>query len=184
MAAYREAADVAPDSVTETYVALKLDIDNWRWAGVPFYLRTGKALCRRRTEIAIKFKQAPVSMFRNMPIHALGENWLIISIAPNEGIKIHFNAKTPGPEIEIAPVGMTFDYRDYFAASPATGYETLIYDCMTGDAILYQHADAVEAGWRAVEPFLKAWEKAGAEGLHFYPAGTASPEDRRLPARA
>ncbi len=173
--AYRKSPDIAPGSTTETYAALCLDIDNWRWAGVPFYLRTGKALAKRRTEIVVKFKQAPVSMFRNMSMHQLDDNLLVIGIQPEEGIKLHFNAKLPGPEVEIAPVGMTFDYKDYFDAAPSTGYETLIYDCMTGDAILYQRADGVEAGWRAVEPFLQAWREAGAERIEAYDAGSEGP---------
>lgn len=175
--AYRKSPDVAPGSTTETYVAMRLDIDNWRWAGVPFYLRTGKALARRRTEIVVKFKQAPVSMFRNMSLEEFGENLLVISIQPDEGIKLHFNAKIPGPEVRIAPVGMTFEYKDYFESVPATGYETPIYDCMTGDAILYQRADGVEAGWRVVEPFLKAWKEAGPNGIETYDAGSEGPEE-------
>ena len=100
-----------------------------------------------------------------------------IGIQPDESIKLHFNAKVPGPEIEIASVGMTFAYKDYFEAAPATGYETLIYDCMTGDAILYQRADGVEAGWRAVEPFLQAWKQAGASGIESYDAGSDGPDE-------
>ena len=173
--AYRKSPDVAPGSVTETYVALRLDIDNWRWAGVPFYLRTGKALAKRRTEIAVKFKQAPVSMFRNLKMGELADNLLVIAVQPEEGITLHFNAKRPGPKVDIAPVGMKFEYKDYFEAAPSTGYETLIYDCMTGDAILYQRADGVEAGWRAVEPFLQAWAEAGPKGIETYDAGSEGP---------
>jgi glucose-6-phosphate 1-dehydrogenase len=175
--AYRKSPDVAPGSTIETYAALRLEIDNWRWAGVPFYLRTGKALGKRRTEIAVKFKQAPVSMFRNLKMDELGENLLVIAVQPEEGITLHFNAKIPGPKVEIGSVGMKFEYKDYFEASPATGYETLIYDCMTGDAILYQRADGVEAGWRAVEPFLQAWAAAGAKGIATYDAGSEGPDD-------
>ncbi|MDX6805657.1 glucose-6-phosphate dehydrogenase [Terrihabitans rhizophilus] len=174
--AYRDAQHVGAESTTETFAAMRLDIDNWRWAGVPFYLRTGKAMGIRRTEIVVKFKQAPVSMFRNLPMEELAENLLVIRIAPEEGMKLHFNAKIPGPEVEIAPVGMTFRYKDYFEAVPATGYETLIYDCMTGDSILYQRADGVEAGWRAVEPFLQAWKNAGTNGLETYAAGSDGPK--------
>ena len=173
--AYRKSPDVAPGSLTETYVALRLEIDNWRWAGVPFYLRTGKALAKRRTEIAVKFKQAPVSMFRELKMGELSDNLLVIAIQPDEGITLHFNAKHPGPKIDIAPVGMKFEYKDYFEAAPSTGYETLIYDCMTGDAILYQRDDGVEAGWRAVEPFLQAWKEAGAKGIETYDAGSEGP---------
>ena len=127
--AYRKAADVKPDSPIETYVALQLTIDNWRWAGVPFYLRTGKALRSKLTEVAIKFKQAPIAMFRDTPIDRLAPNFLVLGIQPNECIGLEFNAKVPGPSIAIGGVGMTFRYEDYFDAAPSTGYETLIYDC-------------------------------------------------------
>ena len=125
--AYRDTPDVKPDSTTETYVALKLMIDNWRWAGVPFYLRTGKALRRKLTEVAIKFKQAPIAMFRDTPIENLAQNYLVLGIQPNECIGLEFNAKVPGPSIAIGGVGMTFKYEDYFDVAPSTGYETLIY---------------------------------------------------------
>jgi glucose-6-phosphate 1-dehydrogenase len=174
---YRKTADVRPDSTTETYVALKLMIDNWRWAGVPFYLRTGKALKSQRTEVAIKFKQAPFAMFRDTPVDRLAQNFLIIRIQPEECISLQFNAKVPGPVIAISGVGMTFKYEDYFDAVPSTGYETLIYDCMIGDAMLFQRADEVEAGWRVVQPFLDAWRNAGSKGLVTYKAGSEGPEE-------
>jgi glucose-6-phosphate 1-dehydrogenase len=172
---YRKTEDVRPDSTTETYVALKLTIDNWRWAGVPFYLRTGKALGIKRTEVAIKFKQAPFAMFRDTPVDRLSQNYLVISIEPTEGITLQFNTKVPGPVISIDGVEMKFRYKDYFQAEPATGYETLIYDCMIGDNILFQRADSVEAGWQAVQPFLDAWKQAGAKGLETYKAGSEGP---------
>jgi glucose-6-phosphate 1-dehydrogenase len=172
---YRKTEDVKPDSTTETYVALKLIIDNWRWAGVPFYLRTGKALGIKRTEVAIKFKQAPFTMFHCTPVDTLSENYLVIAVEPNEGIALRFNTKVPGPTITIDGVEMKFRYKDYFKAEPSTGYETLIYDCMIGDNILFQRADSVEAGWKAVQPFLDAWKKAGAKGLEFYNAGSEGP---------
>jgi glucose-6-phosphate 1-dehydrogenase len=175
--AYRKTEDVAPDSTTETYVALKLMIDNWRWAGVPFYLRTGKALRGKLTEVAIKFKQAPFAMFRDTPIDRLAENFLVIGIQPKECIGLDFNAKIPGPSIAIGGVGMTFKYEDYFDAAPSTGYETLIYDCMIGDAILYPRADGIEAGWRVVQPFMDSWREAGAQGLATYPAGSEGPHE-------
>ena len=173
---YRRTEDVGADSATETYVALKLLIDNWRWAGVPFYLRTGKALGSKRTEVAIKFKQAPLAMFRCTPVEALAENYLVIGIEPTEGITLQFNTKVPGPSVHIDGVEMKFRYKDYFKAEPATGYETLLYDCMIGDNILFQRADSVEAGWQAVQPFLDAWKKAGARGLESYKAGSEGPE--------
>jgi glucose-6-phosphate 1-dehydrogenase len=172
---YRKTEDVKPDSTTETYAALKLTIDNWRWAGVPFYLRTGKALGAKRTEVAIKFKQAPFAMFRDTPVDRLSQNYLVISIEPTEGITLQFNTKVPGPTITIDGVEMKFRYKDYFQVAPSTGYETLIYDCMIGDNILFQRADSVEAGWQAVQPFLDAWKKAGAKGLEYYKAGSEGP---------
>jgi glucose-6-phosphate 1-dehydrogenase len=172
---YRKTGDVRTDSTTETYVALKLEIDNWRWAGVPFYLRTGKALGIKRTEVAIRFKEAPFRMFRCTSVESLAENYLMVSIEPNEGIALQFNTKVPGPAITTSGVEMKFRYKDYFKAEPSTGYETLIYDCMIGDNILFQRADGVEAGWKAVQPFFDAWKKAGAKGLEFYQAGSEGP---------
>ena len=173
---YRAAADVAPQSVTETYVAMRLAIDNWRWAGVPFYLRTGKALAARKTEIAIRFRSAPLALFRDMPVDALAQNLLVLRIQPDEGAALHFNAKIPGPEIRIENVRMNFKYEDYFDAAPSTGYETLIYDCMIGDAMLFQRAIDIEAGWRAVDPILKTWGEAGGRDLYSYRAGSDGPE--------
>lgn len=174
--AFRETKDIAPDSTTETYAALKLTIDNWRWAGVPFYLRTGKALSAKRTEVAIKFKQAPFAMFEATDVQRLSQNYLVIGVEPTESIVLQFNTKVPGPSIKIDGVEMTFRYRDYFKAEPSTGYETLIYDCMIGDNILFQRADSVEAGWRAVQPFIDAWKQAGTHGLSQYKAGSQGPE--------
>ena len=174
---YRRTEDVKSDSTTETYAALKLTIDNWRWAGVPFYLRTGKALGIKRTEIAIKFKQAPFAMFRDTSVDRLSQNFLVISTEPTEGIDLQFNTKVPGPTINIDGVEMKFRYKDYFKTAPSTGYETLIYDCMIGDNILFQRADSVEAGWAAVQPFIEAWKKAGAKGLKIYDPGSEGPEE-------
>jgi glucose-6-phosphate 1-dehydrogenase len=173
--AYRRAPDVDPKSVTETYVALRLEIDNWRWAGVPFYLRTGKALAKRKSEVAIKFKEAPIAMFRETDVGDLEQNFLVLSIQPDEGVTLQFNAKIPGPAIDLANVAMTFQYKDYFDTAPSTGYETLIYDCMIGDAMLFQRADGVEAGWRAVQPFLDSFARLGERALETYPAGSEGP---------
>src|SRR6266576_2139732 len=144
---YRKEDGVAPDSMTETYVALRLGIDNWRWAGVPFYMRTGKALTRRTTEFAIQLKQVPFALFRDTPVETLTPNVLVMQIQPDEGISLQFGAKRPGPDIHLGAVRMDFRYRDYFNTDPSTGYETLVYDCMIGDPILFQRADSVEAGW-------------------------------------
>jgi glucose-6-phosphate 1-dehydrogenase len=172
--AYRDALGVADNSTTETYVAMRLNIDNWRWAGVPFYLRTGKALAARRTEIAIRFKHAPFALFRDTPVERLAQNLLVLRIQPDEGASLQFNAKIPGPSIRMGGVRMDFKYRDYFDAAPSTGYETLIYDCMLGDATLFMRADNIEAGWRVVQPILDAWQ-AGRRELVTYKAGSEGP---------
>ncbi len=173
--AYREAPDVSPASRTETYVALKVLIDNWRWAGVPFYLRTGKALAARRTEVAIQFKQAPFAMFRDTPVDRLTPNDLILQIQPEEGAILRFSAKKPGPSVQMGGVEMKFNYADYFKTAPSTGYETLIYDCMQGDATLFQRADTIEAGWRLVQPLLDVWSSPANGAPARYPAGSAGP---------
>jgi glucose-6-phosphate 1-dehydrogenase len=172
---YRKTKDVAPDSATETYVALKLMIDNWRWAGVPFYLRTGKALAARKTEIAIRFKHAPITLFRDTPAERLAQNLLVLRIQPDEGVALQFNAKIPGPSIQIGGVRMDFKYKDYFEAAPSTGYETLIYDSMMGDPTLFQRADNIEAGWRVVQPVLECWERHRRR-IAWYEAGSEGPE--------
>jgi glucose-6-phosphate 1-dehydrogenase len=172
---YRHEPDVAPDSATETYVALKLGIDNWRWAGVPFYLRTGKYLSARTTEIAVQFRQAPYALFRDTPIGRLPANILTLRIQPDEGLSLSFSAKRPGAEIEITGVEMDFDYRDYFPPLASIGYETLIYDCLIGDATLFQRADTVEAAWCAVQGLLDAWARAPADDFPNYAAGSAGP---------
>jgi glucose-6-phosphate 1-dehydrogenase len=171
---YREEPDVKRDSMTETYVAMKLMIDNWRWADVPFYVRTGKALATRRTEIAIKFKQVPYALFRDLPQATLPSNELVLHVQPEEGVSMNFQAKVPGQQLAISGVKMNFRYADYFQAEPNTGYETLIYDCMTGDATLFQRADNIEGGWAAVQPILDAWGK-GYGPMADYKAGSDGP---------
>ncbi len=132
-------------------------IDNWRWAGVPFYLRTGKRLATRSTEIAIRFKRAPYALFRETPMEELDADWLILRVQPDESIRLRFNAKRPGPAMALESVAMEFKYKDWFQQAPAVGYETLIYDCLIGDATLFQRADQVEAAWGVVEPVLHGW---------------------------
>ncbi len=172
---YRDEPDVSKTSVTETFVAMKLMIDNWRWAGVPFYLRTGKRMSKRKTEIAIRFKQAPFAMFRDTRVDALGENWLIISIQPEEGLKLRFNAKRPGPMLTFEHVAMSFNYDDWFKQAPATGYETLIFDCFIGDATLFQRADQLEAAWKVVQPVVDNWARHDAS-FPDYAAGSEGPQ--------
>jgi glucose-6-phosphate 1-dehydrogenase len=179
---YRHEPNVASDSTTETYVALKLAIDNWRWARVPFYLRTGKYLSARTTEIAIHFRQAPYALFRETPVERLPRNILTLRIQPDEGLSVSFSAKRPGQDIEIDGVAMDFSYRDYFEPITAVGYETLIYDCLIGDPILFQRADTVEAAWCAVQPVLDAWASSPPDDFPNYAAGSPGPEaaDRLL----
>jgi glucose-6-phosphate 1-dehydrogenase len=173
--AYRHEPDVAPDSAAETYVACKLAIDNWRWAGVPFYLRTGKYLARRQTEIAIRFHQAPDALFRSADVGRTSPNWLILRIQPDEGIALEFAAKRPGVKMTLSPVYMDFAYKRFFKLAPSTGYETLLYDCMIGDPTLFQRADMVEAGWKAVQPILDAWANTRPTDFPNYVAGSAGP---------
>ncbi len=142
----------------ETYVAMELAVDNWRWAGVPFYIRTGKHLADRKTEIAIRFKQAPAAPFDDTPVDSLRPNWLVLRIQPDEGISLQFEVKRPGPVVELAAVKMDFHYNDWFPREPNVGYETLLYDVMTGDPTLFMRADTVEQAWRIVQPLLDAWK--------------------------
>jgi glucose-6-phosphate 1-dehydrogenase len=173
--AYRREPDVAQDSNTETFVACKLKIDNWRWAGVPFYLRTGKYLKRRVTEIAIRFHQAPYTLFRGTDVERMNPNWIILRIQPNEGIALEFAAKRPGPSVTLSSVSMDFAYKTYFEIEPNTGYETLLFDCMIGDATLFQRADNIEAGWRVVQPILDVWANNPPRDFPNYAAGGSGP---------
>ena len=172
---YRESPGVKPDSTTETYAALKLKMDNWRWAGVPFYLRTGKAMPEKYTEVAIQFKNAPRNMFKNTDTQSMKADMLVLRIQPNEGIQMSFGAKVPGPTMRVETVKMDFSYVDYFGNKPATGYETLIYDCMNGDATLFKHADTVEKGWEIVQSVLDVWNALPPRDFPNYQAGTWGP---------
>ncbi|HET6177379.1 MAG TPA: glucose-6-phosphate dehydrogenase [Candidatus Sulfotelmatobacter sp.] len=174
---YRTEPGVAPESRTETYVALKLNIDNWRWAGVPFYLRTGKRLAKRHTEIAIQFKRMPFELFRKAPFEKLHTNTLVIQIQPVEGISLSFGAKIPGPLLRVGSVDMSFEYSEYFHADAYTGYEVLLYDCMMGDATLFQRADMVEAGWTVVDPVLDVWRALPPRKFPNYASGSWGPAD-------
>jgi glucose-6-phosphate 1-dehydrogenase len=175
---YRQEPNVPPDSTTETFVALKLIIDNWRWADVPFYLRTGKRLKLRHTEIVVQFRRAPHLLFRNTAIASCQANQLVINIQPDEGVSLRFGAKVPGPVVRLGTVTMDFDYAHTFGDRPSTGYERLLYDCMIGDATLFQRADMVEQGWSVVAPIQAAWA-AGRDGLSEYPAGSWGPAAAR-----
>jgi glucose-6-phosphate 1-dehydrogenase len=174
--AYRREHDVSPNTTTETYVALKLAIENWRWSGVPFYVRTGKRLAQRKTQIAIRFKEAPCALFRDTAVRDPAPNWLLLRIQPDEGIALEFGAKIPGPVAKLGDVRMDFKYRDYFGTAPNTGYETLLYDVMIGDATLFQRADNIEAGWRVVQPILDVWRANPPTNFPDYKAGTDGPD--------
>jgi glucose-6-phosphate 1-dehydrogenase len=171
---YREEPDVAAGSNTETYVALQLKIDNWRWAGVPFFIRTGKHMSQRMTEIAIRFKQAPFAAFQDTEVDTLRPNWLVLRIAPDEGISLQFEVKRPGPVVDLAAVKMDFRYQDWFPKEPNVGYETLIYDVMIGDQTLFMRADMVEEAWRVVQPVLDDWAAKPAD-IPSYASGSDGP---------
>ncbi len=175
--AYRSEPRVAPDSGTETFLALKLFIDSWRWADVPFYLRTGKRLPKRATEIVIQFKRAPLMLFRKTHVERLAPNLLVIRIQPDEGINLCFGAKIPGPSVRVGTVEMDFQYAKYFGSAPSTGYETLLHDCMAGDLTLFQRADTVELGWSVVAPIQEVWKALPPPSFPNYAAGTWGPKE-------
>jgi glucose-6-phosphate 1-dehydrogenase len=173
---YREEPNVAPGSTTETYAAARVFVENWRWAGVPFYLRTGKRLAVRRTEISVQLKPVPFLLFRDTPVAALTPNVLTIRIDPTHGTSFDFNVKKPGPVMEIGAVQSSFNYDDFFAQSANVGYETLLYDCMLGDATLFQRADSIETSWCAVDDVLHP-KNGGAVAVHGYVAGSEGPAE-------
>ncbi len=177
VAGYRAEDRVARDSDTETFAAMKLLVDNWRWAGVPFYLRTGKRMERRVSEIAIQFRRPPLLLFRNTPVEHLARNVLVIRVQPEEGITLRIGAKIPGPSVRLSNVAMDFRYKDHFQQGPSTGYETLIYDCIKGDPTLFQRADMVEMGWAIVAPMQELWSALAAHEFPNYAAGTWGPRE-------
>jgi glucose-6-phosphate 1-dehydrogenase len=158
----------------ETYAALRLEIDNWRWAGVPFYLRAGKRLAKRVTEIAVQFRAVPHLPFED-PEAGVDPNVLVLRIQPDEGISLRFGAKVPGPRIAIQSVKMDFLYGTSFGAQPAEAYERLLLDCLAGDATLFARADEVEAAWAIVTPLLQAWRATPASDFPNYESGTWGP---------
>ncbi len=176
---YRSEPKVSPTSTTETYGALKLDVENWRWAGVPFYLRSGKRLARRVTEIVIQFRRPPLLLFEEaVPETARDEiepNRLVMHIQPDEGIEIQVKAKRPGPTMELNTVKLDFSYKDFDGAAAATGYERLLYDSMIGDSTLFHRADMVEAAWKIATPILDVWKSLPPRDFPNYPAGSKGP---------
>ena len=175
---YREEDRVDPSSATETYAALKLEIENWRWAGVPIYLRAGKRMAKRVTEITIQFRQPPLLLFDRLggPCNEIQPNLLTMRIQPDEGISLRFGAKVPGPETNVCPVVMDFQYATAFGVNSANGYERLLLDAMLGDQTLFAHRDGVEATWSLYTPVLEAWAKAKAKEFPNYTSGTWGPK--------
>lgn len=174
---YRQEDRVHPRSQTETYAALRLEIENWRWAGVPIYLRVGKRMAKRVTEITIQFKQPPLLLFKDEGkcMEEIKSNVISMRIQPDEGIALRFEAKVPGPSMRISPVDMNFSYSQEFGVSSANGYERLLLDAMLGDATLFAHRDGVEATWALMTPILDYWAKNPIKDLPNYPAGTWGP---------
>jgi glucose-6-phosphate 1-dehydrogenase len=172
---YRDEPDVAPGSTTETYMAARLYVDNWRWAGVPFYLRSGKRLPKRETEIAIQFTQVPLALFGQRNLAGEAPNVLVIRIQPDEGITLHLGAKSPGNVMQIEPVKMRFSYAEAFDREPPEAYERLLLDCIMGDATLFTRSDEVEEAWRLTNGIIDAWNEQNLENLPIYEAGTQGP---------
>ena len=172
---YKDEPDVAKDSRTETYVALRLTIENWRWAGVPFYLRTGKRMSARQTEVAIHFRKPPFALFRTTDVDELEANVLTLTVQPHEGMTLSLSAKHPGPNMVLAPIELRFHYEDAFKMVPNVGYETLFYDCMIGDTTLFQRADMIEASWAAVDPAIQHAKQAD-DIPESYASGSAGPD--------
>lgn len=173
---YRDEPNVAPDSTTETYMAARLFINNWRWAGVPFYLRSGKRLPRRLTEIAIQFTQVPLALFGQRNLAGDAPNVLVLRIQPDEGITLYLGAKSPGSVMQIEPVQMKFDYADAFPGDPPEAYERLLLDSLLGDATLFTRSDEVEEAWHLTDGIIDAWAAQGLTNLPVYEAGTQGPQ--------
>jgi len=171
---YRQAEGVAPDSKTETYVALKLELDNWRWAGVPIYLRHGKALEERVSEVVIRWKDTPSVLFNEEPENKLKSNMLTMRIQPHDGFGLRINAKVPGGN-EVRDVRMNFDYAETFGSEPPEAYERLLHDALIGDSTLFTRRDESEAAWGIVDPILEAWKEAPAP--HEYQPGSWGPTE-------
>jgi glucose-6-phosphate 1-dehydrogenase len=176
VAGYRAEEGVAPDSSTETFVALRLTVDNWRWADVPFYVRTGKRLPKRETEIAVTFKRAPLSLFQHLDPDSMTPNVLAMRIQPDEGISLRVLSKAPGQAVDIQPVHMDFLYGSQFSRQSPDAYERLLLDAMQGDSTLFTRSDEVEAEWAIVTPILEAWQKEAPPSFPNYEAGTWGPQ--------
>jgi glucose-6-phosphate 1-dehydrogenase len=174
---YKAEPDVAPASTTETFVALRLQIDSWRWAGVPFYIRTGKRLPKRTTEIAIAFRRPPLEIFKRASPSSVAPNLLVVNVQPDEGISVRFEAKLPGTRMQLAPVMMNFRYGTAFGGQVPEAYETLLLDAMLGDPTLFARHDFVEASWGLITPVHEAWANEQGKALPGYEAGGWGPAE-------
>ena len=173
---YRQEPGVAKDSPTPTYAAIKFSIDNWRWESVPFYLRSGKRLAKRVTEIAIQFKRPPLLLFKSCAVEDVNPNVLVIRIQPDEGVSLTFEVKPPGPELCVSPLSLDFKYQQAFGSSPPEAYETLLEDCIEGDSTLFTRHDEVELAWSLVDPIIQTWDRTTPTDFPNYAAGSWGPK--------
>ena len=173
---YRDEQDVDPESTTETFVALRVKVDNWRWAGVPFYIRTGKRMATRVTEVVLRFRDVPHLPFATTQVRKLGPNLLVLRIQPDEGITLHFGAKVPGTTFDISTVDMEMTWAEEFGEDPPEAYERLLHDALSGDATLFIRSDEVDAAWRIAQPVLDAWADDGSRPVP-YPIGSWGPKE-------
>jgi len=175
--AYRDEPGVAKDSTTVTYAAIKLAIDNWRWEGVPFYLRSGKRMAKRVTEIAIQFKRPPMLLFKSSAVEDVSPNVLVLRIQPDEGISLRFDVKPPGPDLTVSPLSLKFNYSEAFGNSSPEAYETLLEDCIEGDSTLFTRHDWVELAWALMDPIIQVWSLSKPRNFPNYPAGSWGPKE-------
>ena len=175
--AYRDELGVAKDSTTVTYAAIKLAIDNWRWEGVPFYLRSGKHMAKRVTEIAIQFKRPPMLLFKSSAVEDVSPNVLVMRIQPDEGISLRFDVKPPGPDLTVSPLSLKFNYSEAFGNSSPEAYETLLEDCIEGESTLFTRHDWVELAWALMDPIIQVWSLSKPKNFPNYPAGSWGPKE-------
>lgn len=174
---YREEPGVSKDSPTVTYAAIKFFIDNWRWEGVPFYLRSGKRMAKRLTEVAIQFKRPPLLLFKSHAVDAVNPNVLVMRIQPDEGVSLTFEVKPPGPDMTICPLSLDFNYEEAFGSSPPEAYEALLEDCIEGNSTLFTRSDWVEAAWSLVDPIIQVWKLSKPRNFPNYPSGSWGPQE-------
>jgi glucose-6-phosphate 1-dehydrogenase len=174
---YRDEPGVAKHSNTVTYAAMKLWIDSWRWEGVPFYLRSGKRMAKRVTEIAIQFKRPPMLLFKACAVDEVSPNVMVLRIQPDEGISLTFEVKPPGPDICISPLSLNFNYEQAFGNSPPDSYETLLEDCIEGDSTLFTRHDWVELAWALMDPIIQVWSLSKPKNFSNYEAGSWGPKE-------